>query len=402
LGWLYREQNIPLAEFSLNKLVPLVKLNPRMSEFSNEENPWLSQIIAKAKALEQIKDEAHSLVDLMMEFFSWLNHPPSSRTKQIYVDALIAYSKYVYQKETDKTMALNFEDIPIVNRLKVFHRELERGKKHTSSKSNKKYLPWSDVINVLEKLKFEADLETKKRRASRAKRSLSGNAKSLQKFVLLGFFTLVPPPRQRVMRELELGRTLKYGLFENGRFIPVERMANPSEAKYYIHLQPEDYKTGDSYDEWLGEFPNVELGDGSKFYDYVNRWLFRGYQDKESGKWHGMRDLVASAGEKTVFVMSTAGRSHDEQSMCEVVKKIFVRWTGVPISPKDLRNLYRTYIDKPETGASDGERKSAAFWMRHSVETAEAVYSHLECEEKLQLGAQMSERLNQQLLNHKK
>jgi integrase len=179
-------------------------------------------------------------------------------------------------------------------------------------------------------------------------------------------------------------------------------MANSSEAKYYIHLQPEDYKTGDSYGEWLGEFPNVEFGDGSKFYDYVNRWLFQGYQDKESGKWHGMRDLVASAGEKTVFVTSTAKRSHDETSMCKVVKRIFVRWTGVSISPHDLRKLYRTYIDNPETGTSTEERESAAFWMRHSSEMAKEVYSHLNCEQKLQLGAQMSERLNRQLLNHKK
>jgi hypothetical protein len=402
LGWLYRERNIPLAELSLNKLVPLVELNPRMSEFSNDENPWLSQIIAKAKALEQIKDKAHYLVDLMMKFFSWLNHPPLYRTKQSYVDALIAYSKYVYQNETDKTMALNFEDIPIVNRLKVFHRELKTGKKHTSSNLNNKYLPWSDVINVLEKLKFEANLETRKKGARRVKYSLLSRAKSLQNFVLLGFFTLVPPPRQRVVRELELGRTLKYGLFENGRFLPVGRMANSSEAKYYIHLQPEDYKTGDSYGEWLGEFPNVEFGDGSKFYDYVNRWLFQGYQDKESGKWHGMRDLVASAGEKTVFVTSTAKRSHDETSMCKVVKRIFVRWTGVSISPHDLRKLYRTYIDNPETGTSTEERESAAFWMRHSSEMAKEVYSHLNCEQKLQLGAQMSERLNRQLLNHKK
>jgi hypothetical protein len=65
----------------------------------------------------------------MEEFFGWLENPPSSRTKQTYIEALIAYSKYVYRSETDKTMALNFEDIPITNRLKVFHKEVENEKK---------------------------------------------------------------------------------------------------------------------------------------------------------------------------------------------------------------------------------------------------------------------------------
>jgi hypothetical protein len=60
LGWLYREKNISLTEFSLNKLVPFVKLNPRLSELSNNKGKrWLSQIRAKAEALEEIKDEAH-------------------------------------------------------------------------------------------------------------------------------------------------------------------------------------------------------------------------------------------------------------------------------------------------------------------------------------------------------
>jgi hypothetical protein len=157
---------------------------------------------------------------------------------------------------------------------------------------------------VLEKIRFEANLKTHKDGKYQRKRSLLTQAKSLQRFVLLGLFALVPPSRQRVIRELELGRTLKYGIFEHGRFIPFEKMANPSEAKYYVHLQPEDYKTGDSYGEWLGEFPNTEFPDGSKFYDYLNRWLFQCYQDANS-EWHGMRELIAAPGVKTVFVRDT-------------------------------------------------------------------------------------------------
>jgi hypothetical protein len=47
-------------------------------------------------------------------------------------------------------MALNFEDIPITNRLKVFHKEVENGRNNNSNSSHK-YLPWHEVVEVLEK-----------------------------------------------------------------------------------------------------------------------------------------------------------------------------------------------------------------------------------------------------------
>jgi hypothetical protein len=273
--------------------------------------------------------------------------------------------------------------------------------KKKNSNSSQKYLPWQKVFEVLENIRFEASLETSKHGKYQRKRSLLSQAKSLQRFVLLGLFVLVPPSRQRVVRERELGRTLKYGIFEHGRFIPFEKMANPSEAKYYVHLQPEDYKTGDSYGEWLGEFPNTEFPDGSKFYDYLNRWLFQGYQDV-NGEWHGMRELIAAPGVKTVFVRDNAGKSYTMTEMARKIRSIFIRWTRVPITPHDLRHLYRTYIDDPATGATPEEKESAAYWMRHSSQMAAKTYSHLNNEQKLRAGGQMAERLNQQFLKAKK
>jgi hypothetical protein len=402
LGWLYREKDVSLAEISLSNLVPFIRLRFQMSEFASEENHYLSKVIAEAKALDSIKDEASRLINRMEEFFGWLENPPSCKTKQVYINALIAYSKYVYRLETDKTMALNFEDIPITNRLKVFHRDVKNSKKSNFNSSfSHKYLPWHEVLGVLEKIRFEANLETTKHGKYQRRRPLPTQAKSLQKFLLLGFFVLVPPSRQRVIRELELGRTLKYGIFEHGRFTPFEKMVNPTEAKYYIHLQPQDYKTGDSYGEWLGEFPNTEFPDGSKFYEYLNRWFFQGYQDA-NGEWHGMRELIAAPGVQTVFVKDKAGESYIATEMTAKIRKLFMRWTGVPIAPHDLRHLYRTYIDAPATGATAEEKESAAYWMRHSSQMAQKTYSHLNNEQKLRAGGQMAERLNQQLLKLKK
>ncbi len=111
-----------------------------------------------------------------------------------------------------------------------------------------------------------------------------------------------------------------------------------------------------------------------------------------------MRELIAAQEEKTILVKGSVGKANDEDSMKTYIKNIFTRWTGVPIAPHDLRHLYRTYIDDPATGATAEEKKSAAHWMRHSSEMAAKTYSHLDNEQKLRAGAQMSERLNQQLL----
>jgi hypothetical protein len=402
-GWLYTEKKISLNEIGFSSLVPFIDLKPEIGDFLDKKDPWMAHMLAKAIANEAIKKEANKLVALLNDFFTWLRNTPSTNTKKIYVQSVIALAKYVYRDQTDKTMTLSFEDIPIITRLRVFHAELDKkNNNRNSSKTINKYIPWDEVLQAFEKLRFEAGLtkiQCRKEKYTFTKnRRMSAIAKSLQDCVLLGMYILVPPPRQRVIRELELGRTLKYGLFINENFTPAEKLPNPDEAKYYIHLQPQDYKTGDTYGEWLGEFPNTQFSDGTCFYDYLGRWLFKGYQD-DNGNWHGMRSILAREDTKTVFVAERTGESYPQQRMTVKIKNLFYRWTGVPLSPHDLRHIYRSYIENPDTGATHGEKESAAFWMRHSDKMAKKVYAHLDCKDKLVLGANLSQRINEQFFN---
>ncbi len=398
LGWMYEKKKIPLTQLSLNSLIPFINLTPQLSDFSNEENPLMKQMVTKALAVESLKQEANKLVSLVTDFFAWLRNPPSLSTKRFYLEHLITLAKYIYRDQTDKTMARDFSDVPIVTRLRVFHCELKNQKNNNASKKIDKYLPWGEILQVFEKLRFEADLTTiQAGRNYRKARRTSAIAKNIQDCVLLGMFVLVPPPRQRVVRELEFGRTLKYGFFKNGNFTPAEELLNPDEAKYYIDLQPEDYKTGNIYGRWTAPFPNVRFHDGKCFYDYLNLWLFQGYQD-EDGNWHGMRSILAKEDTKTVFVAELTGEPYPESRMSRKIKNFFVRWTKVPLSPHDLRHIYRTHIEDPKTGATEEEKESAAFWMRHSAQMAKKVYSHLDCEQKLHLGTLLCSRINQQFL----
>lgn len=378
LGWLYRSKSVPLAELSFTTIVPFVKLDYSIDEFLDKPHAYQSLILAKAEALDSIKFKAKKLVSLLEGFFNSLQYTPSSKTRQAYISSVISLAKFLYKDETDETMAVDFGDIPLINKLRVFER-----KTNSKKPSTIQYLPWHEVLSVLEKLRFEADLK----KSAKYKRPLSAQAKSLQNFLILGFLSLVPPSRQRVIRELELGRTLKYGLFKDGRFIPSGQLSSLGEAKYYIHLLPQDYKTGDIYGEWLGEFPNTEFSDGSRFYDYLNQWLFG-----------GMRDVIAGKSTQTVFVGDKAGTSLSTGVFTRKIRHIFTRWTGIPMPPKDLRHCFRTYIDDPATGATEQERESAAYWMRHSTKTAARTYSHLSNEQKLRAGFQLSSRINQEAL----
>ena len=104
---------------------------------------------------------------------------------------------------------------------------------------------------------------------------------------------------------------------------------------------------------------------------------------------------------KTVFVRGVSGKLHDKSTMAAKISSIFRRWTGIAITPHDLRHCYRTYIDDPAIGATAQEKESAAYWMRHSSEMAAKTYSHLNNEQKLCAGAEMTERINRQLLGKK-
>jgi len=47
--------------------------------------------------------------------------------------------------------------------------------------------------------------------------------------------------------QLILKLTIKSGSFSSGGFTALSGITNKSEAKWYIHLLPEDYKTGKHY-----------------------------------------------------------------------------------------------------------------------------------------------------------
>ena len=399
LGWLHYIKGVPLEELSLSSLIPVVRLKYSLSEFPN----YHDYIYTKGLAQEEAKKATESIVKKLEEYWEWLeqaHNKPSPSSKAIYSESTMAIACFLYRNETDEEYANQYEDIPVVRRLRIYTNKLEIQRRNSppAVPFHKKAVSWETVLMVLEKLRYEANMtysdslvngEHKKK-----KRPIKAIANSMMRFLLLAMFVIVPPDRQRTFRELQLGETLKHGTFKGGMFIPRKKMLNPDEAKFYIHLLPEQYKTGDSYGEWVGELPNTKFTDKSTFYQYLERWLYSGYQ--ENGEVKGLREALKPENHNYVFFGKYTKEPLSIEALTAKIKNVFERHTGVPVPPHTLRTIFRSYIK--EKGASPQELESVAFWMKHSLRTADNTYTFLECSTKLRTGAALADRINSEIL----
>ncbi|HEY9695836.1 MAG TPA: hypothetical protein V6D10_00985 [Trichocoleus sp.] len=390
LGWLHQYKSFPLDSLSLQSIIPFVQLKLRLRDFRDEAGQIdMNQYwVAKAMAREEAKDLAVDVVQLCDEYVTFLNCHP--KTHHQIMDAMLSVAKYVYRKETDSEEFANYEDIPVIQRLRKRWREVGEISKNVapSVSYETKSVPWIQALEVLEKLRVEADLismfyEDKRRNSFMKRRRLPKSiATSLHKFLVVGFMTLMPPDRSRTYQELEVGKTLKQGIFHMATFIPIERMQDPLQARWYIHLRPNDYKTGKTYGEWWGEVPNTQFPDGKTFYEYIARWLQeeRAYLNPQHDRFFTQQD----------------GRPFVANSLAQYIRTIFMRFTGVPVTPKEFRKMYITHLKN--LGATETELEAAAAWMHHSRYMQSRTYNQQEQQAKLQPVLALNQRILQSAL----
>ena len=387
LGWMHQRKNIELQELNFRQLVDVFNINPDPNDFETINDFY----IAESKIKHQAKKATTKTIKLLEYFFSDYD-VRTKGTKQNYIISVLDVAKFLYRDITDVNWAENYEDIPVVVRLRIYLNKLPLDNKVLEPE----LISWETVLKCLEEYKRRADLETftyKKNRITKKgevfesyPRRRSAIAKGIQKFIVFGIFTLIPPPRCRVVRELKIGETFKHGLFVNNLFVPKDKLEDPKSAKYYIHLQPEDYKTGKTYGEWLAEFPNIKFKDDKNFYEYLDKWIYGGARNL----------LLTEAGikedHKFLLIQENKGAPLTTSSLTSMVISFFVSTIGQRISAHKLRTIFRTYL--VNKNASKAELESAAFWMRHSSETAKKIYTKQTLDEKLNPGITFATKLN--------
>ena len=388
IGWYSKKNNIPLKNINFDNIIKIINIYPSMQDDFNK------YLIEEGKARYQAKEEGKILISFLEDFFEdyKITNP---ETKQHYIVNLISLLKFSYKNITDKTQAKDCEDIPQIQALKIFRTQLPLGE-------NKKItvlpLNWAEVIQVVLEAKKEADVDTRIYKDSNgcikketSKRKMFVIATSLQRFLILGFLTFLPPDRQRTLRELKINKSFKLGTFtKQGLFIPKEDMANNKEAKYYIHLGEEDFKTGKFYGEVIIPIPNPEFADGTKFYNYIDKWIFQGFRqsklDQFQQKDHGY-----------LFLQSTTGLPmKDSSSIHSITTCFFRRKTGVEVNPHLFRAIYRTFI--VNRGMTKKEEESTLFLMHHDEKTAQKHYTFQTLEEKIKPGLDLIAKINSEIL----
>jgi len=355
LGWLHRNKELPLDKLSLANLFPYSTLYITNNRNQDEDN--ISDYLLKQHRSKQAAEKnAIQSICLIDEYYEFLKcHPRSERH---HLTTFIAMANFVYKEELAVVTSSPENEIPIFKRLKSLAESIDKRTKNTPPTVPfiSKSVPWEVIIQVLERLRAEASEEVfETNRASRRNFYYS-----IQTFLSLAFMAVIPPLRPRVFYELELGETFVKGIYENSIFIPASNLKNPDEALWYIHLMPHQYKTGKIYGEWWSKMPNVEFPDGKKLYDYIDVWLKDG------------RNYGKECNHNYFFRRKQTYEQLNSHAWRQRLERAFFRLTGVPVSPKELRKIYVTFLK--DSGATEAELEAAAIAMQHSRRMQSSIY----------------------------
>ncbi len=381
LGWLYL-QDTDLEKVSFEEIIPVVELNLKISDFDS----FREYTIAKIRSEELAKEQAKKTRKFLDNFFQSYQ-VTNNETQQKYIQVLIALAKYLYKDITDEDEVEKFDDIAVIRNLRHYRRKLKRINPPPHKIKTLKFT-WNEILIIREQLKKEADLEfsfsnrQKRGVVEKKERGKKAIAKSKMRFLVFCLFTIIPPDRARTIRELRIGETLKHGIKTNEGFISREQLSNSSTAKYYIHLQDKDYKTGQIYGEFWGEIPNHIFRDGSKFYDYLTDWIYGGWR----------KVLLKNETHNYCFCKSEKSVPHTVDSFHSLVAKAFRSKTGIKMGTHALRDIFCTYLEEIDAPAE--VRASAAYWMKHSEQIAKKVYTVVDLQTKLTPAFEFMKQLN--------
>jgi len=382
LGWLHHVEKEEVETLSFTRVIPLVRLTPLETDLTPTQ-----RFIEQHRLDDDGAEAAQSVTALLDRYFDF--HANSLSTQVLITESLLLLTKFVYRDEIQRlglTHSSEINRIPVIRRLRQILDDrqgaLQAAPPVVPHESHS--IPWETTVQVLNRLREKFDRAVEEYEASRRvtgkyqgqpTRSRHQLGRYLQTFLVVGFFVILPPDRPRTVRELELGRTLKQGLIQSGTFIPVDRLPLKSEARWYIHLGPQDYKTGKYYGESWVEVPDMPLSNGVGFYHYLNLWIsdFR---------------LSFHPNHQVLFVTTkaihgaTVGDRLCTGKLTQKIRDAFQEQVGVPVVPQAFRKMFVTYLKS--SGAEEHILEGAAVAMHHSREIQERVYDQQPHPEKIQ------------------
>lgn len=363
LGWEYLQKpNLTIEDISLSSIVPIV--DTKVGRCKTPEERYIKEGEKREEAMDKTDERLEWLENFFEDY-----RITSAGTAQKYIDSLITISKFYYQKITNKRRYSNYEDIEFICALRVLRNRCAETMEGRRIKPI--MLNYSEVIQVMKSLKADFDHEcyerldrrkNNKQYLQKSEKSNIQRAKNLQKFLKLMLVTIYPPERQRTLRELTFGKTLKFGTVDElGYFRELDPFDyKNNEGMYFIVLNPEDHKNGNEH--YQDALLNRVFEDGTCVYDYLNLWL---------GTY---RQYLVKGDTNTFFVREKKGEQHTCGSVLSMFKNFFNRKAEVKVNPHQLRHIFATYINECED-AGENVKASAAYRMCHSAIMFNTIYN---------------------------
>ncbi len=416
LGWMHHYLDIPLAELSLDLLIPKIT-DEQIEELAPRE---------KEKFWQQHK---YHLEKLICQYFEFLHKDLgafSPSTKKFKINALSSLAKFQYH--TEIAHLNDYNHIPIFQVINKYscavRQEIKQWEQQGRSVVDIED-KWPHVIETktaLSSVRVEIweplRLECRVSYDNWHKREGSTIAKSIQRYLAWTFLADMPARRQEEYRSLKVALSCPikrpaevpaHGLYQPLP-PPDVRLKSNYIHKTYVHqsqhyesgvwvLDIQDYKTDTIYGPQSIVIPNHKFHDGNWLYDYFERHLYGWYfydDGQQKGQWLTAGRISFEPGDSCYlshhsqnsefwswgyfFIQPLVGMPYNSTEFKDLVRNAAHKLTGVPVTPHIMRYVWATWAY--QVALTDSERESLAYAMGHDVKTMLEFYEKCTPDEK--------------------
>jgi len=319
-----------------------------------------------------IPDSSSSSGKIFFEFVSFLREKRriSPSYEQQTLRALLKLIKFRFHEEvadrgTDMFpigRGTAYDSLPIMYEVKKMLQEAaKRGKRNFGLKENehKKWLDWPDYLAVVHHL-YQEQLPESRFKCGK-KKNARALARAQQRYLICAMFACIPD-RQRTLRELEVGKTIRKMDLDAGNLLE-SYSDSVSQYSWVIKHGAEDYKTGKYY----GDRPPLVL----------DPFL---YPTLETFITESRKNLNPVEGNNKLFV-NNVGHPMTRQQLYFIVAKATYDATGRRMNPHLIRDSIVTHLRN--SNASEKEHEALALYMGHSLEMQKSSYDRRTHEQKV-------------------
>ena len=255
-----------------------------------------------------------------------------------------------------------YERIPVVRELRRLALDASGRSKTAPRVADEaaKWLEWGEYLRVVESLRAECSSRT----ADGKLRSTTAIAWSIQTYLIFAILSCVPD-RQRTIRELSVGTTLR---------------RDASTGQWLIRHGAADYKTGKDY----GERPPLVIA--PRVSAVVDLFVAGGWRD------------ALSPQHDCLFTMKNGSRPLSTQSVYRLFTSAAHRITGKRTNPHLVRDMIITHL-RSEANTTERELEALALYMGHSLQTQRTTYDRRSAAQKVAPAVELLAR--QQVLDGK-